>query len=165
MNPLPPLPLIDGALFVDNSAWIESLSLCHRLTEYRALHQRIPAPAKAALHFGAGVHLALGHRFSKYGVGPVGPEFYNEVADMFAKHFAENPPPVEDWRNINWAMQLVKRYMQKYETENFGVLVDASGKPMVEMSFAIELYRHRGQTEIPIIYTGRIDLPLLVDGT
>lgn len=165
MNNLPPLPLIDGCLFIDNSGWIESLTTCHRLTQYKSLSLRIGAAEKPALNFGSVIHLCLEHRYRKYRTDAVGPNFFNEIGEIITKFFDEHPCPIDDWRNANWAMKVMKQYMAKYETEDFALLGGKDGEPMVELPFAIELYRHLFDGNmtgkiIPVIYTGRIDLPL-----
>jgi len=175
MNTLPPLPLIDGCLFIDNSGWMESLSTCHRLVQYKSLLQRVPTTEKASLNFGSAIHLALEHRYRKYRHSDIGTEYYNELNTILSEFYNEHPCPIDDWRNINWCFEVVKKYNEKYAIEEFGLLQDESGKVMVELPFAIELYRHRivedsdimpaiAHPEIPIIYTGKIDLPLMFEG-
>jgi hypothetical protein len=166
MNPLPPLPLIDGCLFIDNSGWIESLQTCHRLLQYKSLALRIGVGEKPALNFGSAIHLALEHRYRKYKTDPVPDSYWNEVGIIFTEYFMEHPVPIDDWRNMNWAMKTMKEYLKKYESEDFALLGDKDGNVMVELPFAIELYRHVGfyydGKEIPVIYTGRIDLPVVL---
>lgn len=170
---LPPLPLIGNTLFIDNSGWIESLATCHRQLQYKSLSLRVASNEKPALNFGSCIHLCLEHRYRKYRHEPVGPTFHNEVGDIITKFFEEHPCPIDDWRNANWAMNVVKRYLAKYESEDFALLGDSNNSPMVEMPFTIELFRHQlGESpdgkikEIIVVYTGRIDLPLaLADGT
>jgi hypothetical protein len=63
-------------------------------------------------------------------------------------------------------MTVIKRYLAKYESEDFALLSGADGKPLVELPFAIELYRHTtpdGKV-IVVVYTGRIDLPIFAEG-
>lgn len=174
-NPLPPLPLIDGCLFIDNSGWIESLQTCHRLLQYKSLALRIGVGEKPALNFGSAIHLALEHRYRKYKTDPVPDSYWNEVGVILTEYFMEHPVPIDDWRNMNWAMKTMKEYLKKYESEDFALLGDKDGNVMVELPFAIELFRWRGElndgsgardanysTEIPVIYTGRIDLPVVL---
>ena len=164
MSALPPLPLVGNSLFIDNSGWIEALSTCHRQLEYKSLRLRVGIGEKPALNFGSVIHLCLEHRYRKHRSDPVGPTFWNEIAAIITSYFEAHPCPVDDWRSANWAMTVMKRYMAKYESEDFALLSDASGAlPMVEMPFTIPLFTH---DNINVIYTGRIDLPLsLADGT
>lgn len=166
-----PLPLIDGCLFVDNSGWMESITTCPRSLEYKQLYKRIPASETPALNFGSAIHLALEHRYKHYLAQPVGDQFYNEIAALFNSFFESHPPQMEDYRDMNWAMEVVKRYMQRYSTETFSLLVGADNKPIVELAFALPLYTHwmqhpeapdEGQA-IPVFYTGKIDLPIELD--
>jgi len=162
---LPPLPLTNGVLFVDNSGWLEGLQSCHRLVEYKSLHRRISAGEKPSLNFGSCIHLCLEHRYRKYGAACPGPSFGNEIADIITKYFDSHPVPADDWRTANWAVALFKKYMERYEVEDFSILADSNGTPLVELSFTLPLYTHSSSLgEIPVVYTGRIDLPVFADG-
>ena len=152
---------------------MESMSTCYRYLQYKSLNLRIPAAGKPSLNFGSAIHLALEHRYRKYGTGYVDDQFYNEVAAMFTEFFAKNEAPEGDWRTLNWAMTLLRRYVERYDLETFNLLSDKEGKPMVELSFALPLFTWKGMAEhpeagwvdweVPIIYTGRIDLPIQID--
>lgn len=200
---LPELPLIHGALFIDNSGWMEGLQACLRLVEYRQLHGRISSGESPALSFGTAIHTALEYRYVKYGNQPVDESYYSDVAEMLTEHFTEHETPDGDWRTLNWAMDIIRKYNEKYQREQFNLLkydhpfpcpicVDkpennnckwCSGSKlrtmMVEMSFALPLFvytfsedqhsmllarDYNGPFTIPIVYTGKIDLPVMMDG-
>ncbi len=161
---LPPLPLVNGCLFVDNSGWLESIQSCMRMTQFKSLNRRISAGEKPALNFGSCIHLCLEHRHRKYGTTCPGPDFGNEIAAIVTKFFEEHPVPADDWRSANWMIELFKMYMQRYETEEFTLLTSDKGETLVELPFTIPLYIHKSILgEIPVIYTGRIDLPIFLD--
>ena len=174
MNTLPPLPLVDGCLFVDNSM-LELLTTCPRALEYNRLHQRVAAVSKPSLAFGSAIHLALEHRYRNYGVHAPDVSLEMEQSEILTRFFNDNPQPEGDYRNLNWAFEMVKRYNQTYDLEPFQLLTDAKGDKMVELSFALPLFTYfptlreaNGNNEawaqgIPIIYTGRIDLPVIWD--
>lgn len=164
---LPPLPLIDGALFIDNSGWVETFQTCYRYGEYKNLHLRVAADEKPALNFGSAIHLVLETRY-RQGVDDTIP--WNDIANVLTNFYNEHPSPIEDWRSLNWAMTISKRYFERYPIEEFSLLSGPDGKPLVELSFNLPLYTHilhkdkLTQQEIPVIYTGRIDLPFSHDG-
>ncbi len=170
-NGLPPLPLIDGCLFIDNSSWVEGFSSCYRYLQYKSLNLRIPAAEKPSLNFGSAIHLALEYRYKVYGNKCVDDAYYNTVTAMLSEFFTAHPTPAEDWRTLNWCIEVLRQYNSKYDIEAFNLLLDKDGKPMVEMSFALPLFEwqasgpgdHFPQT-VPIVYTGRIDLPVSLDG-
>ena len=173
MNNLPTLPLIDGCLFIDNSSWIEGFSTCYRFLQYKSLNLRVPYADKPSLNFGSAIHLALEHRYRKYKNGYVDDQYYSEVGELLTKFFDEHPPAAGEWRTLNWAMSVIKRYNERYDMESFSLLVDDKKEPMVELSFALPLYTHTTGVwgfatdqppKIPIIYSGRIDLPVSVGG-
>lgn len=202
MTTLPPLPLIDGCLFIDNSRWIEPLSNCHRSHEYGTLRARVRNEQKSALTFGSAEHLCLEYRSVKCGNQRVDPWIDDEVATLLHAFYEENPVPEGDWRTLNWAVEVFRRYNQKYPTEEFSLLKYEKPVPcpychgqgevpdeeqptvdcvwcngtgertaMVEMPFVLHLYDHipsmRGNDVvcIPVLYTGKIDLPLSLDGS
>src|SRR4051812_41269601 len=112
---LPELPLIHGALFIDNSGWMEGLQACLRLVEYRQLHGRISSGESPALSFGTAIHTALEYRYVKYGNQPVDETYYSDVAEMLTEHFTEHETPDGDWRTLNWAMDILCKYNDKYQ--------------------------------------------------
>jgi len=160
-----PLPLIDGALFIDNSS-LELLTTCPRALEYNRLFRRVSSGAKPALNFGSAIHLALEWRYRNCKNQPPDALEESEQASVMARFFRENPCPDEDFRNLNWAIEVIKHYNQTYQVEPFNILVDDKGEPMVEMPFALELFRYqvKGGPVIPIFYSGRIDLPVMWNG-
>ncbi len=171
MTTLPSLPLIDGALFVDNSM-LELLTTCPRALQYNRFERRIAAVSKPSLSFGSAVHLALEHRYKTYKNLTPDAVLDSEVSDLLTKFFEENPVG-EDYRNLNWAQKIVKKYNEKYDIEPFQLMVGPDGQPLVELSFALPLFTHYiyhpegadlcDPIAVPVIYTGRIDLPVLWD--
>lgn len=188
---LPSIPLdLDGVLRIDNSGWVESLMNCETLVRFKQLHKRIPSGDKPALNFGSAIHLGLEYRYVRYQNRPVDDQYYEVVSGLLLKHFEENPVPEGDFRTINWALELLRRYNNKYSFEEFNLLtydtpvacpqcdgIDTalcpwcagSGKRdvMVEIGFDIpfcQVFDASSKTHIPVNFTGRIDLPLLFDG-
>lgn len=215
---LPPLPLVDGCLFVDNSSWVENLMTCDRKLEYQSLHRRISAAEKPALNFGSAQHLGLEFRYNRFGSNPVDAAYFNDVAHLFEGFFSDHIVPEGDWRTLNWAIEVNRRYCDKFGVEPFSLLkydkpikcpyCDRGEVPnpqglsiisntacpwclgtgkretMVEISFALPLFIYDGKPQcrdvwqnqpnwtilhdndwqIPVIYTGRIDLPFSQDG-
>jgi hypothetical protein len=182
MPNLPPLPLIDGAFFIDNST-LEALTTCPRAFEYSKLHRRINAAEAPALNFGSAIHLALELRYKTCGSDPTDPLYDQAMMSVLHDHFELTPNPDDDFRNLNWAIEVIRRYNNKYLKEEFDVLryhtpiacshCNGSGEikesidcyfcngtgestAMVELPFAAKLF-DCGST--PVYYTGRIDLP------
>lgn len=190
MSTLPPLPLVNGCLFIDNSGFMEGASTCDRLLEYRFLHQRIPAGDRVALNFGSSQHLGLEYRYVKYQNKAVDASYYNDLGTLLSEFFGEHPVPTDDWRTLNWSMELLRKQNERRAIEEFNLLsydtpidcpqcrnkepkiatclwCSSTGKRsvMVELPFGLPLYTHKSALgEIPVIYTGRIDLPVSVDG-
>jgi hypothetical protein len=153
-DPLPQLPLIDGALLLDNSS-LELLQTCPRQFEYSWLRKRILAADKPALNYGGGIHVGLAERYSNYGhraLHEVEEHSCNEAMRVF---FEARPQPENDFRTEIAAARLLKAYNTVYQKEPFDILMLPSGKPCVEVSFAFPLGTVQN---IPIIFTGRIDL-------
>jgi len=159
---LPPLPLVDGCLLIDNS-FIELLQTCPTSLLYNRLHKRISAFEKPALSFGHAGHLVWEYRYKHCKNNT--PKMSDEESQfhLLEKYFSENPPPEDDFRTLNWAAELfIRRYNEHYPIEPFNVLEDDKGQPMTELSFTIPLYDcDVPMFKVPVIYTGRIDLPVL----
>lgn len=176
-----PLPLVDGALIIDNS-FLEQLQECPRLLQYEQFQRIRPSGVRSGLNFGSAIHLAMEHRYKKYGSdldALTTLECEGEQAELLSRFFVENPPPEECYRNLNWAMDIIGHYNVRYATEPFNLLEGADGKPMVELPFVVpfaaydthgSMYRINSldgvlvPDHVPIIYAGKIDLPTLWDG-
>lgn len=157
------LPIRDNCLFIDNSM-LESLQTCPRAFYYNNILKRRLIGGKAALNFGTACHAALEYRYKTIGnADPSTVEgFAQQQVNLLQQHFTLNPPPEGDFRDLNWATEVfVKQYNRHYGQEPFSILLDKTGKPMVELPFAVELYQH---DNIHVIYCGRIDLPVMWDG-
>lgn len=189
---LPPLPLRDGCLFVDNSM-LELLTTCPRALQYNRFHKRIAAVSKPSLTFGSAIHLALEHRYKTYRNMSPDPMLHEEITTLLTKFFEDKPVEDGEYRNLNWALELMRMYNNKFEIEPFQLLEDKDGKVQVELPFALPLFTYKGELifedhpptwllpsitnfrltdsgkayeiRIPVIYTGRIDLPVLWDDT
>src|SRR5437870_10379930 len=157
------LPLVDGAFFIDNST-LELLTTCPRALEYNRLFCRVSSAAKPSISFGSAIHLALEWRYRNCRNSSPDALEESEQAGLLAKFFQENPPPEDEFRNLNWAVEIIKHYNQTYQVEPFNILVDSDSQPLVEMPFALHLldYKMREET-VPIYYSGRIDLPVAWD--
>lgn len=176
---LPPLPLKNGVLEIDNS-FIEKLTTCPRALQYAYLQKRIPSGDRPPLNFGSAIHAALEYRYKTLKNEP--PTFLDNQ-DIFDKvlqpYFANNPQPEEDHRTLQFAYEIVEQYNSRYAHEPFSLMVKDDGSVMAEMSFAVPLFEFTPkstqwsyenneyytleQEPIKVIYTGRIDLPVLWD--
>ncbi len=156
-----PLPLIDGSLFIDNSS-LETLQTCPRAFEYSKIEKRVINKPAPALSFGSAIHNALELRYKTYQNRTPDVALFEAQSAALQAYFAANPTEDDEPRNLNWAIELIKKYNEVYHTEPFNVLVDKDKNTLCELSFAIPLYTHH-TLRIPVIYTGRIDLPVMWD--
>jgi len=164
---LPPLPLIDGCLLIDNST-LETLTTCPRAMQYSKLHKRTLAGTRASLNFGSAIHNALEYRYKTCkNTAPTDTQ-WQEQGKVIEDFFTKNPAVEDDYRTSSWAVDLVKKYNQIYSVEPFNVLVDAKGDTLCELSFILDLFDHPldrlGIGTVPVKYIGRIDLPVQWDG-
>lgn len=160
-NPLPPLPLIDGVFFADNT-FMESFINCPRACEYKNLNKRRAADAQPALNFGGAIHAALDHRY-RHSPDYVDAKLEAEQLDILTKWFAEKPNPIEDRRTLDLATLMIRGYNKHFLGEEFSV-IHLDGKPAVELSFAFPFYTYKGlDGDIPIVYCGKIDIAALAD--
>lgn len=146
---LPLLPLVDGALLLDNST-LELLQTCPRSMEYAYLRKRTLAREKPALNFGSAIHAALAHRYKHFEDRALTTPDLVQVLDVLDQHFLANPQPDGDYRTLSLARSLTESYFKVWSREPFKVV---QGK--VEASFALLIGHINGQ---PVYWTGRIDL-------
>ena len=161
---LPPLPLIDNHLFIDNS-FLESWVSCPRLAEYSFLHKKTAAQSKPSLNYGGAIHHALAHR---YRTCPdyLDPSCQAAQEELLTEWFNEKPNPIDDHRQLDLANKMITAYNDKYFSEPFKVLELKSGLA-VELPFVFKLMdsvlSYTNET-ITIMYSGRIDLAVTEDG-
>lgn len=167
---LPPLPLTDGCLFLDNSA-LELLQTCPRAFQHNRLDSRIITGERHALNFGTAMHKALEWRYKNCKNNSPTESDTNVMVSIMEQMFLDHPMPDEDdHRNLNFGIELLQRYNTKYYLEPFNILVDKEDKPMVELAFALPLFvftnalpGYGPAPTIPVYFTGRIDLPVSWD--
>lgn len=152
---LPPLPLVDGALLIDNS-FVERLTTCARSAEYSFLHKRVSAERNSALNYGTAIHEALAWRYTHLGSKAPDTLDEEEQINLLTNLFTKSPPPLDDYRNLGQAINCIHFYNEKYADEPFSILALADNKPLVESSFAVPLYT--SENGIQVVYCGRIDL-------
>jgi len=194
---------------------MDPLQTCDRLFEYQFLHQRISSSEGTALNFGSAQHLTREFRYKVYKDKPLDEAYFSACAQILSDFYLEHPIITDDYRNLNWAIEVSRQYDLRWPKERFQLMqynepkvcdhcegfpitpngiggterscpfCSGTGKNdmMVELSFALPLYIHHSNQPIegakmgldpdgsgdsswaiPVFYTGRIDLPILLDG-
>lgn len=159
------LPLIDGQYFFIDHSGLEYLQTCARSAEYHVINQRVGNGSSAALNFGSAIHAALEYRYKHHG-STVGPSCKDEMHGILTRWFTENPAPLEDYRCLSLATQVVDGYLSKkeYSPEQWDV-AHVDDKPAVEMPFAVPLFKYpeglskiSSEPFITVLFCGKIDL-------
>jgi hypothetical protein len=177
------IPLIDDALFIDNST-LERFTTCPRSAQYYVCAKRESSDEKVALGFGKRIHTILEERYrfhpnvipadlprtetSEIGTG------MRMVATATAA-FADWTVGEEEYRNYSTAVDLITAYNNHYPVEAFEVLTLPNGRPAVEVPFAVPIGEvaidadmwvrnpdgsvvNRYVGTIKVVWTGKIDL-------
>lgn len=145
-----PLPLVDGALFLDASTLTRYLA-CPRSFEYYKLEARESAGDSDALLFGQLVHSCLHKHYLD--------DFYN-INDFINAFYAEHPNLGEgNHRTADFAMRLIHQYRTTYQLEPFDIVRQGT-LSLIELPFAVPLgsITLPDGTSIVIVWTGRVDL-------
>lgn len=112
---------------IDNTALI-AFQTCPALYFLRFKQHWAPRRKSAALSFGGGVHLGLA-------------EWY-ETGDMQKAAIAMSngwtPGPIDDYRTLEKAVEVLVKYQRQYPRENFQFVQGPSG-PLVEVVFTLPL--------------------------
>lgn len=172
-TPFPPLPIVDGHFFIDNST-LETYTRCRRSYEYNGLRRRILRESRAGLAFGGLLHECLELRYrweGTTGKSPVDPVFDKEVeakqVALIETFFRRSDlPPNMEYRTAAYAQEVIMLYNKYYMTEPFDVAKLADGTPLVETPFSLQLGTLVGPdgTPLTIQWTGKIDLVVRWDG-
>ncbi len=151
INPLPSLPLVNGALFIDNNI-MDEWNECPEQWKNRFLLNRTAAFSKPALNFGTGIHLALA-------MIERGKDKTTACVEM-TQYFLANPQPPEDHRSEAHAVETIQRYVEHHKDDHWSVLQTDKG-PFVEFPFAFKLFdciATPSSPLVPIFFCGKIDL-------
>ena len=132
---------------------------------YANLHKKVASTTKPSLDFGTIIHKALEYRYSTCLDKQMTDDQKSTQANLINDFFAGKEIDEFEHRTANFACEIISRYNKKYLTEPFNVLADEQGKVLCEIPFSVPLYdaTYKG-TKVPIIFTGRIDLPVHWDG-
>lgn len=171
---IPPLPLVDGCFLIDNSG-LEKLK-CPRAFQYSELNRKSPIASKAGANFGSTIHRGLETRYGLQGTEAVTQPTQVLIESAMREWLDQNPQPESDFRNFNHACKMMQVYNNIYKKEEFKILTNQQGKPIIESSFALPFgiaYFEDSQwktrfwsgglsevkkEEIPIYYCGKVDL-------
>jgi hypothetical protein len=118
---LPPLPLVDDCLFIDNSM-MELFTTCNRAMLYNRLMKRTLSDEKAALSFGGAIHHALEYRYKVWRNKPLTQDCLDAQSQILRQWFNNKPTPVGDHRSLNFAIEVMERYNNQYSLEPFSLL-------------------------------------------
>jgi hypothetical protein len=145
------LPLKGSALFLDNST-LERYTKCPRSYEYYGINKRELANDRDALAFGRLIHECLDRHYT-------GKPLAEIQAHIDAFYKANPHVGASTQRTSSAAHAIMTQYAGTYQCEPFDICSNA-GKPLVECAFAEPIGTITTQSlgEIPVIWTGRIDM-------
>lgn len=174
-----PLPLIDDALFIDNSS-LERFTTCPRSAEYYLCRKRESSDDRIALQFGKNIHTILEARYKH------NPNVDTSTSDLMLAAARDafstwKFDDAEEFRNFSTACTFIEKYNTHYPLEGFEFLRLPSGQPAIEVPFAVPLgelevdavvsvrsqtgdITERHLSTLKVIWTGRIDLILRREG-
>ncbi len=116
-------------LNIDNST-LEKLLTCPRSFEFYSVLGR-DSGHRDALNYGTAIHLALEHYFL------TGDS--TEIPTILDNHFAANPCSDGSWRNLDHALESLRRYVALREQMQKWTPIEYNGKPAVEICFKLPL--------------------------
>lgn len=179
MPDLPQLPIIENALFIDNSSF-ERIVRCPRSAYFYILRKREANRPTSALSYGRNLHKALEVRYSDPDALQIpSPEVAAQQMETLREEFADYP--TDDWRTFDQAVATIRAYNEEYPFEEFEVktVVNPDGvrMPLVELPFAYPLFEMSLNRDVldasgkpvhvdnlVIVWQGRIDLVVEKNG-
>jgi len=161
INSVPRGPIIspEGIMRIDNSS-LEHFATCARSAEYYLVRNKELNRSRAALSFGSLMHQLLESHYTE----DILPSY--RVARA-AQIIAETELPVEEgeWRTSERAMETYISYLATCEFDDFSIMRESDGKPLVEIYFEQALGDVEFNAEfngiyhktLRVLWTGRID--------
>lgn len=147
----------DFQFSIDNSS-SERFTTCARSAEYYIVHRREATSLNPALAFGKAVHSALEVKY----LYELSPAVRQKQLELVTKAFQNDPPPIDDHRTLDRAMDVVERYDKKYPFEPFEVAKHPlTLEPCVEMKFEQKLGKVEVNDWVPVWPTLDLNTPNL----
>lgn len=115
------LPLTNGCLYI-SSSFLDTFNACPRAGQYYKIDGKVAASSEAALIFGSHLHTALELHYRQQEFGSSQEVISQKVMAVLTDEFAKRPTPEEDFRNLNWALELYQRYAKKFSQENWQLM-------------------------------------------
>lgn len=133
-----PLSLLDGdTLVIDNSS-LELFQTCPRSALYGLSLRRRPCGERSALRFGGIAHKVLETRYrTDTPMLEQTPMVQNDMIAVAEHEFKSYTPPEDDFRNLDRMIALIDAYGKQYPYEPFEIVRLPSGKPFIEVPFAL----------------------------
>lgn len=159
------LPLVDDALFIDNSS-LERFTTCPRSAFYYISKRREGAEDREALGFGKRIHEILDARYrfhpnvipDEASTGITVPGTTTRMVQRADAVFSDWTPEEGSFRTYATALNFIAEYNAMYPVEAFSVAVLPDGRPGVEIPFALPLCTLEADRVIKVVWTGRVDL-------
>ena len=139
-------------IIIDNSGY-SNIEECHRKADYYLMERRELDQNKDALVFGTNIHTALEARY-RISTDMLSDVEQSTVFATLSDSFMTNPVSEANYRNLDYAHRLMKKYLSEYPRESFDIMM-VEGKPQLEVTFALPLGLIG---DIQVIITGKIDL-------
>jgi hypothetical protein len=169
---LPFTPIFVGdRILIDNTA-LEHFTVCSRLAEYYLIDRREPAETKPALAYGTAIHSCMELLNANLGIRDRSSEFtwyMQKFDELLTDHFQRFPPPEDEWRNKERAMETMAAYLSQFPDEPYDIL-PFQGAKAIEISFQLELGKIECGIPLPngerpdylyVDWCGRRDLDIL----
>ena len=116
-----PLPLINGAFFVSGS-FLETISRCAQESEFSKLTARVAARSKSGMNFGKHIHSALELHYRLQEFSLTQQDITQRVSTLLQQEFETSPNDTDDFRTLNWAVEIYKRFTEFARFESFELL-------------------------------------------
>lgn len=143
----------DGCFFIDGSG-LSVIQECPTKAYNILIRRRRAAGESPALRLGHHIHEALAYR--NKAIASKQPWSEEEQIKLLEELFTSTPCESEDWRNLDFAKQVIQHYNEQFGLESPEIFINpANGQPVVEHSLAVDT----GEVVQGwrIIYIGRID--------
>lgn len=165
------LRLTDGSWLIDNSS-MEYLTTCPRSAQFYLHQRRESAAPRSALRFGGIIHEVLEYRYRHFGPS-VSADERQALYSILSKAFETYVPDPEDFRNLDFAVRVIDKYLETYPVESTETYKLPNGQPAIEVPFITPLgaftvtepimvsnngeQPHPFQGELPVALIGKID--------
>ena len=110
---------ISNDAFFVSASFLEKLETCPRAAQFYKIDQRVSAQDSSAATFGSHIHSGLEMHMRQLEHASDKETTFRKVVWTLEQEFTKEPIEEGDFRTLNWAIEIYKHYVERFEFEGW----------------------------------------------